>query len=56
VSGSVAIAGRQTGIYAVRSPGGWNLIGHSEITLFDPSADPPTRVRPGDRLRFVPMG
>ena len=54
-AGSVAIAGRQTGIYAVESPGGWNLIGRTDLRLFDPAADPPARFRPGDRLRFVPV-
>jgi len=54
-AGSVAIAGRQTGIYAVESPGGWNLIGRTDLTLFDPIADPPARFKPGDRLRFVPV-
>ena len=54
-AGSVAIAGRQTGIYAVESPGGWNLIGRTDLRLFDPAADPPARFKPGDRLRFVPV-
>ena len=53
-AGSIGIAGRQTGIYAVESPGGWNLIGRTMVRLFDPAADPPARFRPGDRLRFVP--
>jgi KipI family sensor histidine kinase inhibitor len=53
-AGSVGIASRQTGIYAVESPGGWNLIGRTALRLFDPTADPPARFRPGDRLRFVP--
>jgi KipI family sensor histidine kinase inhibitor len=53
-AGSVGIASRQTGIYAVESPGGWNLIGRTAMRLFDPSADPPARFRPGDRLRFLP--
>jgi KipI family sensor histidine kinase inhibitor len=52
--GSVAIAGRQTGIYAVASPGGWNLIGHTDLRLFDVGANPPARFKPGDRIRFVP--
>lgn len=52
-AGSIGIAGRQTGIYAVESPGGWNLIGRTMLRLFDPAADPPARFRPGDRLRFV---
>lgn len=53
-AGSVAIAGRQTGIYAVESPGGWSLIGHTNINLFDIAANPPTYFAPGDRVRFVP--
>src|SRR5207302_10936368 len=52
--GSVGIAGRQTGIYAVESPGGWNLIGRTQMRLFDPAGDPPVRFKLGDRLRFVP--
>jgi inhibitor of KinA len=53
-AGSIGIAGRQTGIYAVESPGGWNLIGRTAQRLFDPMADPPARFKPGDRLRFIP--
>lgn len=53
-AGSIGIAGRQTGIYAVESPGGWNLIGRTTLRLFDPAADPPARFKPGDRVRFVP--
>ncbi len=53
-AGSIGIAGRQTGIYAVESPGGWNLIGRTGLRLFDPTADPPARFKPGDRLRFIP--
>jgi len=54
-AGSIGIAGRQTGIYAVESPGGWNLIGRTAMRLFDPAADPPARLKTGDRLRFVPV-
>jgi KipI family sensor histidine kinase inhibitor len=54
-AGSVAIAGRQTGIYAVASPGGWHLIGRTDLRLFDAEADPPARLKPGDRIRFVPQ-
>jgi inhibitor of KinA len=50
--GSVGIGGAQTGIYPLRSPGGWNLIGRTPLKLFDPSKDPPTLLRPGDRVRF----
>lgn len=51
-AGSVGIGGAQTGIYPLRSPGGWNLIGRTPLKLFDPVKDPPTLVRPGDRVRF----
>ena len=50
--GSVGIGGAQTGVYPLRSPGGWNLIGRTPFRLFDPSRDPPTLLRPGDRVRF----
>lgn len=53
-AGSVGIAGRQTGIYPSDLPGGWQLIGRTTEVLWDPSRDPPTRLRPGDRVRFVP--
>jgi inhibitor of KinA len=52
-AGSVGITGQQTGIYAVDSPGGWNLIGRTEMRLFHPKADPPARFKVGDWLRFV---
>lgn len=54
-AGSVGIAGRQTGIYPSETPGGWRLIGRTEMRLFDPNADPPALLRPGDRVRFVPV-
>jgi inhibitor of KinA len=50
--GSVGIGGAQTGIYPLRSPGGWNLIGRTPLNLFDPTKDPPTRLCAGDRVRF----
>lgn len=50
--GSVGIGGAQTGIYPLRSPGGWNLIGRTPLTLFDPAKNPPTLLVPGDRVRF----
>ena len=50
--GSVGIGGAQTGIYPLRSPGGWNLIGRTPLRLFDPQEDPPTLLRAGDRVRF----
>jgi KipI family sensor histidine kinase inhibitor len=54
-AGSVAIAGRQTAVYPVPSPGGWHLLGRTSLRLFDPALDPPALIRPGDRVRFVPV-
>ena len=54
--GSVAIAGEYTGIYPWASPGGWHVIGHTDVTLFDLAADPPARLAPGMRVRFVAEG
>jgi inhibitor of KinA len=50
--GSVAIGGNQAGIYPMVSPGGWNVIGRTRLKLFAPDQDPPTLLRPGDRIRF----
>ncbi|PYJ38055.1 MAG: kinase inhibitor [Verrucomicrobia bacterium] len=50
--GSVGIGGAQTGIYPLRSPGGWNLIGRTPLKLFDPTKSPPALLRAGDRVRF----
>jgi KipI family sensor histidine kinase inhibitor len=54
-AGSVAIAARQTAVYPGASPGGWNLIGRTDVVLWDPRADPPTPLAPGRRVRFVPV-
>jgi KipI family sensor histidine kinase inhibitor len=51
-AGSVAIAGEYTGVYPWASPGGWHLIGRTDVTLFDLDADPPARLAPGNRVRF----
>ena len=51
-AGSVGIAGGQTGIYPNDSPGGWQLIGRTPLRMFDPAATTPSRLRPGDRVRF----
>ena len=51
--GSVGIAGRQTGIYPLESPGGWQLIGRTDVELFTPQKESPTLFQPGDRVRFV---
>lgn len=52
-AGSVAIAGQQTGIYPQASPGGWHLIGRTDIRLFDAAQQPPARLQPGMRVQFV---
>ncbi len=53
-AGSVAIAGAQTAIYPLPTPGGWHLIGRTDAALFDPARDPPALLAPGDRVRFEP--
>jgi inhibitor of KinA len=53
-AGSVAIAGRQSGIYPLPTPGGWHLIGRTSVKLFIPDADPPCLFRAGDRVKFFP--
>ena len=52
-AGSVGIAGAQTGIYPIDSPGGWQLIGRTPLKLFDPDAQPPTLLDAGLWVRFV---
>jgi len=59
--GSVAIGGEHTGIYPVESPGGWNIIGHTAVALFDPSRRVSEHgeagaflLRAGDRVKFLP--
>jgi KipI family sensor histidine kinase inhibitor len=52
-AGSVAIAGSHTGIYPLDTPGGWHLLGRTEIKLFDPTRSPPALLEPGDSVRFV---
>lgn len=54
-AGSVALAGVQTGIYPVESPGGWRLIGRTPLSLFDSQREPPFLFAPGDEVRFVPL-
>lgn len=54
-AGSVGIAGQQTGVYPLASPGGWRIIGRTPLRLFDPHTDPPALLAPGDRVRFVPI-
>ncbi|MGZ3495606.1 MAG: 5-oxoprolinase subunit PxpB [Thermodesulfobacteriota bacterium] len=50
--GSVAIAQRQTGIYSMESPGGWQIIGRTPVELFDPGRDPPSLLQMGDLVQF----
>ena len=54
-AGSVGIAGRQTGIYPLDSPGGWQIIGRTATKIFDPDRTPPALFAPGDHVRFVPV-
>lgn len=51
-AGSVGIAERQTAIYSMRSPGGWNILGRTAVELFDRDRDEISLFRPGDRVRF----
>lgn len=52
-AGSVAIAGAQTAVYPLETPGGWHLIGTTSTVMFDAERDPPALVRAGDTVRFV---
>jgi inhibitor of KinA len=52
-AGSVAIADGQTAVYPFESPGGWRILGSTHAVMFDPSREPATLIRAGDRVRFV---
>jgi inhibitor of KinA len=52
IAGSVGIAGKQTGIYPLASPGGWQIIGRTALKLFDANKEEPTLLRPGDMVQF----
>ena len=54
--GSVALAGEFSGVYPRESPGGWQLIGRTDVAVFDLDRDPPALLRPGVRVRFVEAG
>jgi 5-oxoprolinase (ATP-hydrolysing) subunit B len=54
-AGSVAIAGTQSGIYPFDSPGGWHIIGHTMLRMFDPDRTPAALLQPGDAVRFVAL-
>lgn len=55
LAGSVGIADRQTGIYSLDSPGGWQIIGRSPLKLFDPNRNPPALLHAGMSIRFRPI-
>jgi KipI family sensor histidine kinase inhibitor len=52
-AGSVGLAGEYSGVYPTASPGGWQLLGRTEVELWDVDRDPPALLRPGVRVRFV---
>ena len=54
-AGSVGIAGEQTGVYPIASPGGWQIIGRTPLKLFDPQREQPFLLSAGQRVRFVPI-
>jgi KipI family sensor histidine kinase inhibitor len=54
--GSVGLAGEFSGVYPRESPGGWQLIGRTDVAVFDLDRDPPALLRPGTQVRFVPAG
>jgi KipI family sensor histidine kinase inhibitor len=51
--GAVAVAGEFTAVYPRASPGGWQIIGHTDTSLWDPHRDPPALLAPGDQVRFT---
>jgi KipI family sensor histidine kinase inhibitor len=53
-AGAVAIAAGYSAVYPTASPGGWRLLGHTDVTMFDPSRDPPALLPPGTTVRFEP--
>ena len=52
-AGSVGLAGEFTGVYPTASPGGWRLLGSTDLALWDPTAKPPATLAPGTRVRFT---
>jgi KipI family sensor histidine kinase inhibitor len=54
-AGSVAIGGAYTGIYPASGPGGWQIVGRTAVSLFDPQREAPALLLPGDRVRFLPL-
>ena len=54
-AGSIALAGEFSGVYPRESPGGWQLIGRTDLVPFDLTRTPAALLRPGVRVRFVPQ-
>ena len=54
-AGSVGIAGSQTGVYPIDSPGGWQLIGRTPVRMYDPEREPPILPQAGQYIRFYPI-
>lgn len=54
-AGSIGIAGEQTGIYPLETPGGWQIIGRTPVKLYDPQKQDPILLKAGDYIRFVPI-
>jgi KipI family sensor histidine kinase inhibitor len=53
-AGAVAIAGDLSAVYPTPSPGGWHLLGRTDVVLFDPARHPPALLPPGTSVRFEP--
>jgi len=54
-AGSVAIADKQTGIYPLKSSGGWRIIGNTNLKLFDETKNNPSLISPGMKIKFIPL-
>jgi KipI family sensor histidine kinase inhibitor len=54
-AGSVAMAMAMTGVYPLESPGGWHILGRTPVPMFDRRQDPPSLLRPGDKVKFTPV-
>lgn len=54
-AGSVGIAGQQTGIYPLNTPGGWQIIGQTPLNLFDVNREQPSLLKAGDQVKFIPI-
>ena len=54
-AGSIGIAGKQTGVYPIATPGGWQIVARTSVKMFDPDRQPASLLKPGDLVRFVPI-